>query len=423
LTSPHDPESPGHTNVERGSAAPGQGGRRSTDLIEHIAHEFRTPLTSILGFAELLIDPPVGPGTRGLSEQERFEHLRAIQRNGRQLLDLIADLVDLSKLNSGRLQVQRSSVRPYELIQEVVTDMRFRAERRGLTLSCHVQWPFPLAIQTDGSRLRQALDAIVSHCLRATERGEVALRCAYFENQGQGRLQIQIEDSSQGLPQEEVARLFLPFYEGGLRGTGSGLGLPLAQGLLRALGGRLEANSQPAVGNLFNLDLPLGPAAELSLAVREPVLVEAAQPGLGDRPPQLKGRVLVIEDGRDNQRLIQQLLARSGATVMTATNGIEALELLFPRRGRRRGESTASAAPPEFDLILTDVEMPVMDGPSTITELRRRGVQTPIVALTAHDTAGLGERLLALGCNQVLHKPLDRHAFYGAINRWMGRAA
>jgi CheY-like chemotaxis protein len=423
LTSFPEPLTPGLPASGRAPRPSESEEGRSVDLLERIAHEFRTPLTSILGFTELLIDPPAGSGSRGLSEQERYEHLRAIQRNGRQMLDLVADLVDISKLNSGRLLLNQVAVRPYELIQEVVTDMRFRAQRRGLTLSCHVQWPFPLAIQSDALRLRQALEALVSHCLRSTERGEVALRCAYFEDRGQGHLQLQIEDTSPGLSDEDLARLFKPFFEGGIRGSGSGLGLPLAQALLQALGGRLEAHSQPAVGNLFSLDLPIGPAAELTLAVREPVLVEAAQPDSNNRIQRCTGHVLVIEDGRDNQRLIQQLLSRSGATVVTAGNGVEALELLFPRRGRRRGESTTQAVPPEFDLILTDVEMPLMDGPSTVTELRRRGVQTPIVALTAHDTEGLGERLLALGCNQVLHKPLELGAFYSAINRWMGRAA
>ncbi len=403
-------------------ATPASTERRATDLFEWLAHEFRTPLTSILGFAELLLEAPES-GRGALGEQQRFEQLRAIQRNGRQLLELIGDLSDLAKLEDGRLALTPAEVQPYELIQEVAIGQRFHAERRGINLSCTFQWPFPSRVRLDGARLRQVVETLVAEALRLTEKGDVALRASYLQEGGEGRLQLQVEDSSPGLSPEERAKLFEPFYLGGPRGGGSGLGLAVARGLIQALGGRIEVHSQRAVGNHWMLDLPLGPAANLELLPREPVLIGTALPAPLGPTPRLKGRVLVIEDGRDTQRLILELLARAGTEVRTAGNGIEALEALFPRRGRRRGERTNDSPPLTFDLILTDVEMPGMDGPTLVAELRRRGMTLPIVALTAHDTDGLRERLLALGCNEVLHKPLDRTSFYGTVQRWMPRAA
>lgn len=407
---------------EHPPATPAASERRDTDLFERLAHEFRTPLTSILGFAELLLEP-AQPGRPSLSEQQRFEQLRAIQRNGRLLLDLIGDLSDLGRLEAGRLTLTPLAVQPYELIQEVATGQRFRAERRGINLSCTFQWPFPSRVLLDGARLRQALELLVAEALRLTEKGDVALRASYLQESGVGRLQLQIEDSSSGLSPTEIAKLFEPFYAGGPRSGGSGLGLPVARGLIQALGGRIEVHGQRAVGNQWLIDLPVGPAGALELLPREPVLVGTALPAPLGPTPRLQGRVLVVEDGRDTQRLILELLARAGTEVRTAGNGIEALEALYPRRGRRRGEHSAEHPPLAFDLILTDVEMPGMDGPALVTELRRRGMAVPIVALTAHDNDGLRERLLALGCNEVLHKPLDRSAFYGTVQRWMPRAA
>ncbi len=403
-------------------ATPAHSERRATDLFERLAHEFRAPLTSILGFAELLLEDPEGAGS-ALGERRRFEQLRAIQRNGRRLLELIGDLSDLAKLEDGRLALAVADFQPYELIQEVAIGQRFHAERRGISLSCTFQWPFPSRVQLDGARLRQALNTLVGTALRLTEKGEVTLRAGYLQQGGEGHLQILLEDSSPGLSPQERAKVFEPFYLGGPRVGGSGLGLAVARGLIQAQGGRIEVHSQRAVGNQWLLDLPLGPAAKLELLPREPVLIGTALPAPLGPTPRLKGRVLVIEDGRDTQRLILELLARAGTEVRTAGNGIEALEALFPRRGRRRGERTDDSLPLTFDLILTDVEMPGMDGPTLVAELRRRGMNLPIVALTAHDTEGLRERLLALGCNEVLHKPLDRSSFYGTVQRWMPRVA
>ena len=384
------------------------------DLLSRIGHDVRGPLTSILGFAELLSEG-------GEDAQERFESVRAIQRNGKYLLSLVNDVLDLSRLRVGRFECELGPARPFELIQEVVTLMRFRAERKGLVLHSHVDWPFPERIHSDGLRMRQILMNLVGNAVKYTDRGEISLRSRFENEDGEGSIHIQVEDSGPGIALEDRERVFEPFERGPGSDTveGTGLGLAISQELARALGGELRLTSQPGVGSIFELIVPAGATAELSLVPREPVLVSASDTEEGASVPRLAGRVLLVEDQRDNRRLMSALLARSGLEVTLARNGIEALELLFPRRGRRRGERSESGPPPGFDLILMDVEMPFLGGVETTRELNQRGNAAPIVAVTAHTGGDLVDSMLELGCREVIHKPLDLAQLYRVLRRFL----
>lgn len=390
------------------SSADLSGGRPNLDaidpleLVARIGHEVRGPLTSILGFAELLHDEDEDP-------RRRFENVRAIQRNGKHLLGLVNDLLDLSQLQSGKFRIQREPSRVFELIQEAVTLMRFRAERRGLQLHCHVEWPFPEAVETDGRRLRQVLWNLLGNAVSYTERGEVALRCRFEDLQGEGWIHLTIEDSGPGIAPHDQERVFRPFERGASAGevAGSGLGLAISRELVAALGGRLTLKSQAGVGSIFEVALPVGAADSLHLVPREPVLVSAATPtplGSGIR---LAGHVLYVEDDRDIRRVVTQVLERSGLTVTCARNGIEALEKLFPRRGRRRGEHSSDESNRAPDILLLDVEMPHMDGAKTLEQVRSRGWDSPVVFVTGHTRPSLHSELLEAGADAVLPKPID----------------
>lgn len=372
------------------------------EIVARIGHEVRGPLTSILGSAELLHDDD------GDSRQ-RFENVRAIQRNGKFMLTLVNDLLDLSRLRSGQFLVERTPTRAFELIQEIVTLMRFRAERKGLALHCHVDWPFPEAIETDGIRLRQVLWNLLANAVKFTQRGEIALRCRFEDVRGAGWIHLAVEDSGPGIPSAEQPRVFEPFTRGSASADvqGSGLGLSISRELVEALGGDLRLKSQEGVGSIFEIALPVGKSEDLTLVPREPVLVSASTPAPLGAGIRLAGHVLFVEDDRDIRRVVGQVLERSGLQVTCVRNGIEALEILFPRRGRRRGERGGGPEPTQPDLVLLDVEMPQKNGMDTFRELRERGCDLPVVFVTGHTRPSLQQELLSAGARAVLPKPID----------------
>ena len=372
------------------------------EIVARIGHEVRGPLTSILGSAELLHDDD------GDSRQ-RFENVRAIQRNGKFMLTLINDLLDLSRLRSGQFLVERAPTRAFELIQEIVTLMRFRAERKGLALHCHVDWPFPEEIETDGIRLRQVLWNLLANAVKFTERGEIALRCRFEDVRGAGWIHLAVEDSGPGIPSAEQPRVFEPFARGSANADvqGSGLGLSISRELVTAMGGDLRLKSQAGVGSIFEIALPVGKSEDLTLVPREPVLVSASSPAPLGAGIRLAGHVLFVEDDRDIRRVVGQVLERSGLEVTSVRNGIEALEILFPRRGRRRGERRGGPEPTQPDLVLLDFEMPQKNGLEALRELRERGCELPVVFVTGHTRPSMQQELLSAGARAVIPKPID----------------
>lgn len=384
------------------------------EIVARIGHEVRGPLTSILGFSELLHDE------QDSDPRLRFENVRAIQRNGKFMLALVNDLLDLSRLRSGKFCVEKSPTRAFELIQEIVTLMRFRAERKGLALHCHVDWPFPEEIETDGTRLRQVLWNLLSNAVKFTKRGEIALRCRFEEVRGAGWVHLAVEDSGPGIPATEQAQVFEPFARGssGEDVQGSGLGLSISRDLVVALGGNLVLKSQLGVGSIFEIALPVGQASSLTLVPREPVLVSAASPAPLGAGIRLTGHVLFVEDDRDIRRVVSQVLQRSGLEVTCARTGIEALEILFPRRGRRRGERGESQYLTPPDMILMDAQMPHKSGLEALRELRDRNCDLPVVFVTGHTSPELRAELLAAGAQAVLPKPID----FDGLLRTLGSA-
>jgi signal transduction histidine kinase/ActR/RegA family two-component response regulator len=372
-----------------------------SDFLAILTHEIRTPMTAILGFADVLRDEW---GERGF-DPRHVDALATIQRSGRELLDTINDLLDLSKIEAGKLELERIAFSPAELVADVLEPLRPRARELGLELDLELLPGVPGAVQSDPARVRQIALHLLENALAFTARGGVHVSLGVASEDGRDQLDLRVRDTGFGIPPEKLASLFQP----GLRprphaqpGERMGLGLAMCKRLTELLGGRIEVESELGHGSTFRVLVPIGAAAAPAWSPRR---------GGPETPavsrPSLRAHVLVVDDGPDNLRLISHVLGRAGADVVTACDGRAALACV----------AEAERAGRPFDVVLMDMQMPEMDGYAATAELRRRGFTRPILALTAHAVPGTRESCLAAGCDDFATKPVDRRELIGRIRR------
>jgi CheY-like chemotaxis protein/HPt (histidine-containing phosphotransfer) domain-containing protein/anti-sigma regulatory factor (Ser/Thr protein kinase) len=340
---------------------------------------------------------------------------------------LLNQILDLSKIEAGHLTVENAVCCPEALSREVVSLMRPRAEEKQLALALYFDGLIPATIQTDPLRFRQILLNLVSNAIKFTERGSVTVRVALDRSRLLPQLEVSVEDTGIGLDAAQLARLFRPFSQADSSITrrfgGTGLGLSIVSHLTRLLGGDIEVSSTRGVGTRFCArvatgglnTIVLGPCAsdepvgfkssgaaleafahhsQAPRAARAPALA-AAEAGSGTTPSLAGLRVLLVDDGLDNQRLISVHLTRAGAQVDVLANGQLAIDRL------------TDASAPAYDVVLMDMQMPVLDGYSATAELRALGFKRPIVALTAHAMEGDRIKCLQAGCDDYASKPID----------------
>ncbi len=368
-------------------------------FLANMSHEIRTPLTSIIGFAELLLG-------RDLGRDEKLAAVQTIIRNGRHLLEVINDILDLSKIETGQVQLERIPIDLGLLLRDVVTLVAGRAEEKGLEFQVEPQLPLPARFAGDPVRIKQVLLNFCSNAIKFTPRGRVKLALRYAASPP--TLTFSVIDSGIGMTPEQLARLFRPFVQADVSTTrrygGTGLGLYLSRQLATALGGRIEVDSAPGQGSAFHLVLPLPQAcaADALMTMEGDLHIhERADFAITDfSVPELAGRVLLAEDGADNQRLIGAYLKQAGLRVTVVGNGRDAIE---------------TALRNDFDLVLMDVQMPVLDGVAATRTLRDAGYMRPIVALTANVMQSDVQRYRETGCDDVLAKPIERQRFYQVI--------
>lgn len=379
--------------------------RMKSTFLANVSHEIRTPMTAILGFADLLLDDD-----RTLVETH--DAARTIRLNGQHLVSIINDILDLSKIEAGRMTVESIDCSPERIMNEVGSLMQVRAESKRLKMTIECDRPFPAVIKTDPVRLRQILINLVGNAIKFTESGYVRLRAQVVQNDtGDALLRFDVVDTGIGLTNEQAETLFDPFVQADESTTrrfgGTGLGLAISARFASMLEGDLTVQSTPETGSTFSLVLNLGPYDSIKLC-DEPA---AAQNRLASPTGNLSlsGRILLVEDGPDNQRLFSYMLTRSGAEVQVAPNG---------KDGLNKALEAAEAGNP-FNLVLMDMQMPVMDGYEATSTLRGRGYNHPIVALTAHAMTGDRVKCLAAGCDEYLAKPIDRASLIAACGRWM----
>jgi signal transduction histidine kinase/CheY-like chemotaxis protein len=383
------------------------GARAKGEFLANMSHEIRTPMTAILGYAELLGDLHQSP-------EERANCVHIIRRNGKHLLAIIDDILDLSKIEAGAMAVERAPTSSLQVMQEVLSLMQVRAGERGIGLRAEYHLPLPRQIESDSTRLRQVLLNLVGNAIKFTPEGEVVVSLSY---DGQS-LAFAVRDTGVGMDDEQLVHLFQPFSQVGgsasRRFGGTGLGLVISRRMAHMLGGEIEVQSAPGRGSTFTLRLEAGTCAPDQLVEerRELETVRTVAPVSEPvRAAKLVGRILLAEDGLDNQRLVGLHLRRAGAEVTIAENGRLAVEAVLAAQAR--GEA--------FDLVLMDMQMPEMDGYAATRSLRRAGLDLPIVALTAHAMPGDRERCLAAGCVDHLTKPIDRDRLLATCAELMAR--
>ena len=405
-------------NAEHANAA-------KSRFLANMSHEIRTPMTAILGFAEILGSSieccdKCPERSACLKRVENREHVRTICRNGRHLLGLINDILDLSKIEAGKMDMESVACSAVGIVEEVVSLMRVRAVEKGLSLHARYEFPLPQTILSDGAKVRQVLMNLVGNAVKFTHKGHVELVARYVGDVPGGRASIvfEVKDTGIGMTPEQIGRLFQPFAQADSSTTrqfgGTGLGLAISKRLAEALGGGIDVQSRPGEGSAFSFTME---AVLPKPALMLNDLSEAALPSGGGRPlcptTTLRGRVLLAEDGPDNRMLICTILRNAGAEVATAVNGRLAVQKALSAR--------AGGTP--YDAILMDMQMPETDGYEATRQLRRAGYDGPIIALTAHAMSEDRGKCLAAGCDDYATKPVDRASLLSMLARLMGNAA
>lgn len=373
--------------------------RAKSVFLSNMSHELRTPLNAILGFADLM--------TRDQSVPEAQRHnLDTISRSGRHLLSLINDILEISKIEAGRLTLQPAPCDLRELVETVVESMELRARQTGLELSSRMAPEVPRFVTSDAGKLRQILINLLSNAVKFTSQGRIDIDIGVDrerDGKGAAMLVFSVRDTGVGIAPAELGSIFQPFYQtehGARTREGTGLGLTIARQYAELMDGKLTATSEPGKGSTFTLRLPLFPAEQ----------AESVQPlrrvlGVSDGQP--RWRVLVVEDKVDNQRLLEQLLQRVGFEVRLAGNGQEAL-------------AAFESWHPDF--IWMDMRMPVMDGYEATRRIRAlpEGRLVKIAALTASAFREDRDGIIAAGCDDVLAKPLDEDKLFDIMARLLG---
>ena len=381
-----------------------------SEFLTNMSHEIRTPMNAIIGFADLLAEEDNFES----APPERVKAVQTIQENGRHLLAIFDDILDLSKIESGRLGVEKTACSPKEIVTGVVSLMEHASRDKGLSLDIQYRGPIPESITTDPTRLRQILMNLLGNAIKFTNQGGIHVVVSMMENPDHPNphLQFAVVDTGIGISEKKGSGLFESFTQADYSLTrthgGTGLGLAIAKRLAHMLGGDVTFVSDEGHGSTFNVTVETGPLTGIAMlndAAETPTKRNLPAKNTTPVKFQIKGKILLVEDGPDNQRLISTVLKKAGADVTLAENGKIGYE----------AATTAWKEGDPFDVILMDMQMPVMDGYEATRRLRLDGYQAPIVALTAHAMTGDREKCLEAGCDEYTTKPIDRNQLLSLI--------
>ena len=366
--------------------------RAKSEFLANMSHEIRTPMNAILGFTELL--------KRGYSKSEResTRYLNTIHSSGKHLLELINDILDLSKVEAGHLEIEKLPCAPHVVVAQAVAELAVKAGEKGITLALEGRGRLPVSVQSDPARMRQIVLNLLSNAVKFTEKGGVKVLLACTETDGEEIYTVEVHDSGIGMHASQLDLMFEPFRQADASITrrfgGTGLGLTISRRFARAMGGDIEAASQPGKGSVMTLTFNVGrlSGADWKNFDELMVMVDGSKKAVDVRWNIPSSKILVVDDGVENRELISLVLAEQGLWVEEAENGQQALD---------------KVAQGSFDLVLMDMQMPVLDGFAATQILRQRGVTIPIVALTANAMVGFERQILQIGCTAYITKPLD----------------
>lgn len=380
-------------DLERAKDQAESANRAKTHFLANMSHEIRTPIGAILGYADMLLDP-------NIERNEKTDALHSLRRNGSHLLQIINDILDLSRIEFGKLELEFIPYSPWQVVLEAISILAVRADEKGIHLKATPSGIVPDNILTDPTRLRQILVNFVGNAIKFTETGknvELLFGCLASDTPD-ATLTFAVRDEGIGLTSEQRNQLFKPFQQADTSHTrkygGTGLGLSICKHLAEAFEGTIEVESEFGKGSTFTLIIPVRPAESMTWISAENLstnirvdLIDTSK-----EPISCKGRILLAEDSKDNQRVIQYHLRKMGLEAEIAENGQIAVD-------RALHES--------FDLVLMDMQMPELDGYGATSALREEGYTKPIIALTAHAMRGDREKCLSAGCTEFLTKPVD----------------
>ena len=382
-----------------------------SEFLANMSHEIRTPMTAILGFAETIADNVENP--------ENVDAIATVRRNAEYLLVIISDILDLSKVEAGKMEMEIAAHSPCDVIAEVASLVKIRAQAKALAFEVEYIGAIPETIQTDATRLRQILINLIGNAIKFTEVGGVRLISRFVQNDDEPFMQFDVLDTGIGMTDEQTSRLFQPFGQADSSTTrrfgGTGLGLTISKRFAELLGGDITiVETEFGVGTRFRATIPTGSMDGIKM-IEDPRSIARAGSQRDSAAPlaDLTGRrVLLAEDGPDNQRLISYVLRKAGAEVVVAENGKLALDAAL----------AAKAEGNAFDCILMDMQMPVMSGYEATTALRDASYTGPIIAVTAHAMADDRKKCVEAGCDDFATKPIDRAKLIDLVAQYSRRA-
>ena len=382
-----------------------------TNFLANMSHEIRTPMSAILGFTELMLNPQQ-------TEEQRRHCISTIRRSGQQLLSIIDEILDISKVEAGHLLVERIEVNVISLLSDLQSLLSVQTQSKKLNLDFRLQSPIPECIHSDPTRLRQIAMNVIGNAIKFTEKGNVTVTVAWEGGSDplQGKLVLLVSDTGVGIDVNAQDRLFQPFAQVDNSTTrrfgGTGLGLALSRKIAQALGGDVSIqSSEPGIGSTFRIEVAttikkgtlwVEHLSSISLAQEHSRNIHKKNAHL------LEGvKILLVDDAPDNQTVIGLFLGSAGAHVEFADNGLE-------------GVNKALAG--NYNLVLMDIQMPQVDGYEATQRLREQGYKKPIIALTAHALKEERDRCLSVGCTDHFTKPIDRDKLISLVNQVVTQA-
>ena len=364
-----------------------------SQFLANMSHEIRTPMNAIIGFSQVLADEKLTP--------QQKEFVEIIQDSSENLLKLIDDILDLSKIEAGKTYVEITDCRLDKLLNRIESMIRLDAEEKGLEFQIARSPSLPETVRTDPARLRQCLVNLANNAVKFTEKGHVYVNVSLERDKNEAFIRFDVEDTGIGIPADRQQAIFESFIQVDGSATrkygGTGLGLAITKRLTELLGGTLSLRSEEGKGSVFTLTIPAGVDISQHSDVPGSTL-DACE----DRESEFTGRILIAEDIETNRKLLAMLLEKMGFEVVIAEDGRQAID-------------KALAEP--VDMVLMDMQMPNVNGYEATGILRKKGFKAPIVAVTAHAMTGDDRRCIEAGCDDYLSKPIDRNKLMEKIRR------
>jgi signal transduction histidine kinase/DNA-binding NarL/FixJ family response regulator len=372
--------------------------RSKSAFLANMSHEIRTPMNAILGFSQLMLrDPYLSPS--------QSEHLEVINRSGEHLLALINDILELSKIEAGRLTFTPSTFDLHKLLDDMEMMFRVRTDDKRLSLIMERIGSVPHWVISDEGKLRQVLINLMGNAVKFTEEGGVGVRVGVqADESGKNRLLFEVEDTGPGIPEEEIENLFIVFEQGssGVKMGGTGLGLALSKGFIQIMGGTISVASTAGKGSIFEFTIPFEEGKEEQVEQKR-----VHKRVIGVKPGQDERRVLIADDRETNRRLLAKMLAMDGFKLREVTNGAEVLAAFHEWKP---------------DIILMDMTMPVMDGYTATRTIKatEEGKDTLIIAITASAFQEDKQRVMEAGADGYLSKPFKEAELFEIIHQKNG---